>query len=113
MNAERLECLKPDAYLINVGRGVLIDEDALLHALRANRFAGAALDVTTEEPLPSASPLWTMENLFITPHTAGFAEKMWERHYAAYTRESASLSGSASHCCGRSTKTRDTDRQQG
>jgi len=87
MNAGRLEHLKPDAYLINVGRGVLIDEEALQHALRANRFAGAALDVTTEEPLPPGSPLWTMENVFITPHTAGFAEKMWERHYDAYTED--------------------------
>ena len=85
MNAERLGHLKPDAYLINVGRGVLIDEEAFEHALRTNRFAGAALDVTTEEPLPPGSPLWTMENVFITPHTAGFAEKMWERHYIAYT----------------------------
>ena len=85
MNALRLEHLKSDAYLINVGRGVLIDEEALQHALRANRFAGAALDVTAEEPLPPGSPLWTMENVFITPHTAGFAEKMWERHYVAYT----------------------------
>ena len=87
MNAGSLERLKPDAYLINVGRGVLIDEEALQHALRANRFAGAALDVTTEEPLPPGSPLWTMENVFITPHTAGFAEKMWERHYDAYTED--------------------------
>ena len=85
MNAERLEHLRSDAYLINVGRGILIDEEALQHALRANRFGGAALDVTTEEPLPPGSPLWTMENVFITPHTAGFAEKMWERHYVAYT----------------------------
>lgn len=85
MNAGRLEHLKPDAYLVNVGRGVLIDEEALQHALRSNRFAGAALDVTTEEPLPPGSPLWTMENIFITPHTAGFAEKMWERHYVTYT----------------------------
>ena len=85
MNAERLEHLKADAYLINVGRGVLIDEEALQHALRAKRFAGAALDVTAEEPLPPGSPLWTAENVFITPHTAGFAEKMWERHYVAYT----------------------------
>ncbi len=85
MNAERLASLKPDAYLINVGRGVLIDEEALLHALRAKRFAGAALDVTNEEPLPPGSPLWTMDNVFITPHTAGFAEKMWERHYVNYT----------------------------
>ena len=85
MNAQRLEHLKSDAYLINVGRGVLMDEEALQHALRANRFAGAALDVTAEEPLPPGSPLWTVDNLFITPHTAGFAEKMWERHYVAYT----------------------------
>lgn len=84
MNAGRLAHLKAHAYLINVGRGVLIDEEALQHALRANQFAGAALDVTTEEPLPPGSPLWTMDNVFITPHTAGYAEKMWERHYASY-----------------------------
>jgi phosphoglycerate dehydrogenase-like enzyme len=85
MNAERLEHLKSDAYLVNVGRGVLIDEAALQHALRAHRIAGAALDVTTEEPLPPGSPLWTMENVFVTPHTAGYAEKMWARHYDSYT----------------------------
>jgi phosphoglycerate dehydrogenase-like enzyme len=85
MDAERLAHLKSDAYLINVGRGILIDEAALRHALRANQFAGAALDVATEEPLPPGSPLWKMDNVFITPHTAGFAEKMWERHYASYT----------------------------
>jgi phosphoglycerate dehydrogenase-like enzyme len=84
MNAERLTHVKSDAYLVNVGRGVLIDEDALQHALRVNRFAGAALDVTAEEPLPPGSPLWTMDNVFITPHTAGYAEKMWERHYDSY-----------------------------
>jgi phosphoglycerate dehydrogenase-like enzyme len=85
INADRLTHLKPTAYLINVGRGVLIDEQALLHSLQGKQFAGAALDVTAEEPLPSKSPLWVMENVFITPHTAGFAEKMWERHYANFT----------------------------
>jgi phosphoglycerate dehydrogenase-like enzyme len=85
MNADRLAHLKPDAYLVNVGRGVLIDEEALQRALRANHFAGAALDVTTEEPLPPSSPLWTTDNVFITPHTAGYAERMWERHYVSYT----------------------------
>jgi phosphoglycerate dehydrogenase-like enzyme len=85
MNAERLARLKPDAYLINVGRGVLIDEAALVDALRARSFGGAALDVTTEEPLPLESSLWEMENVFITPHIAGLTEKMWERHYAHYT----------------------------
>ena len=86
MNAERLARLKPDAYLINVGRGVLIDEAALVDALRAKSFGGAALDVTTEEPLPPDSPLWEMENVLITPHIAGLTEKMWERHYEHYTK---------------------------
>lgn len=85
MNAERLACLKPDAYLINVGRGVLVDEEALVKALRARSFGGAALDVTTEEPLPPESPLWAMDNVLITPHIASLTEQMWERHYTAFT----------------------------
>jgi phosphoglycerate dehydrogenase-like enzyme len=85
MNAECLAQLKPNAYLVNVGRGVLIDEEALILALRSNQFAGASLDVTSEEPLPPSSTLWTMDNVFITPHTGGFAEKMWERHYVNFT----------------------------
>lgn len=84
MNAQRLEQLRADGYLINVGRGVLIDEGALVQALRAKSFAGAALDVTTEEPLPPESPLWQMENVLITPHIAGLTEHMWQRHYAHY-----------------------------
>lgn len=86
MDAGRLAQLKPDAYLINVGRGVLVDEAALVDALRAKRFGGAALDVTAEEPLPPESPLWEMENVLITPHIAGLTEKMWERHYEHYTK---------------------------
>jgi D-2-hydroxyacid dehydrogenase (NADP+) len=86
MNAARLACLKPDAYLINVGRGVLIDEAALIDALGKKSFAGAALDVTEEEPLPQGSPLWAMDNVFITPHIASLTEQMWERHYEAFTQ---------------------------
>ncbi len=85
MNAERLAQLKPDAYLINVGRGILIDEEALVQAVQARGFAGAALDVTAEEPLPPESALWHLENVFITPHIAGLTERMWERHYGHYT----------------------------
>jgi phosphoglycerate dehydrogenase-like enzyme len=85
MNAARLAHLKPDAYLINVGRGVLIDEAALIDALQKNRFAGAALDVTEKEPLAQDSPLWQMDNVLITPHIAGLTEQMWERHYATFT----------------------------
>ncbi len=86
MNASRLARLKRDAYLINVGRGVLIDEAALIDALRRKSFAGAALDVTEEEPLPSESPLWAMDNVFITPHIASLTEQMWERHYETFTQ---------------------------
>ena len=83
MNAARLAQMKPDAFLINVGRGPLVDEPALAHALREEKIGGAALDVFEEEPLPADSPLWDLENVLITPHTAGLTEKLWERHYAA------------------------------
>lgn len=86
MNAARLARLKAEAYLINVGRGVLIDEAALIDALRRQTFAGAALDVTEEEPLPPESPLWAMDNVCITPHIAGLTEQMWQRHYEAFTQ---------------------------
>lgn len=82
MNAARLARMKPDACLINVGRGPLVDEEALAQALREHKIGGAALDVFEEEPLPADSPLWDLENLLITPHTAGITEKLWERHYA-------------------------------
>jgi phosphoglycerate dehydrogenase-like enzyme len=85
IDAERLASLKLDAYLVNVGRGILIDEVALVDALQKRSFAGAALDVTTSEPLPPESPLWSMDNVLITPHIAGLTDRMWERHYEAYT----------------------------
>jgi phosphoglycerate dehydrogenase-like enzyme len=74
--------MKPDAYLINVSRGQLVDEGALAAALRQKKIAGAALDVFSVEPLPQDSPLWGLDNLLITPHTAAVTEKLWERHYA-------------------------------
>ena len=82
MNAARLAVMKAEAFLINVGRGPLVDEAALARTLREKKIGGAALDVFEEEPLPSDSPLWDLENLLITPHTAGLTEKMWERQYA-------------------------------
>lgn len=81
MNHARLERMKPDAYLLNVSRGPLIDETALLQALQQRAIAGAALDVFVEEPLPQESPLWALDNLLITPHTAAVTERLWERHY--------------------------------
>lgn len=73
--------MKPGACLINVGRGPLLNESALADALRTHTIGGAALDVFEKEPLPPDSPLWDLENLLITPHTAGLTEKLWERHY--------------------------------
>jgi phosphoglycerate dehydrogenase-like enzyme len=81
INAGLLAMIQPHAYLINVGRGTLVDEAALIRALQTRHFAGAALDVFEEEPLPEHSPLWSLDNVLITPHTAGVTEGLWERHY--------------------------------
>jgi phosphoglycerate dehydrogenase-like enzyme len=63
--------MKPTAHLVNVARGRVVDEPALIKAITEKRLAAAALDVTVEEPLPASSPLWSMPNVLITPHTAG------------------------------------------
>jgi phosphoglycerate dehydrogenase-like enzyme len=85
INAARLRLMKPSACLINVGRGPQVDEDALADALRTRQIAGAALDVFEREPLPAGSQLWNVENLLITPHTAGLTEKLWHRHYELFS----------------------------
>jgi phosphoglycerate dehydrogenase-like enzyme len=68
-----LATLKPGAILVNVGRGAVVDEAAMIDALRDGRLAGAALDVFTTEPLPPESPLWTLPNVLISPHTAALS----------------------------------------
>lgn len=81
IGAQQLATMKPDACLINVGRGQLVDEPALIQALRKKKIGGAALDVFEQEPLAADSPFWDMENVLITPHTGGLADKLWEREY--------------------------------
>lgn len=71
IDAKALSLMKPSAHLINVARGRVVDEDALIAALEAGRIAAAGIDVTQEEPLAQTSPLWTMPNVLLTPHTAG------------------------------------------
>ena len=71
IDAAALAAMKPGAHLVNVARGRVVDDPALIRALQEGRLAAAALDVTCEEPLPASSPLWTMPNVLITPHTAG------------------------------------------
>ena len=71
VNAEVLARMRPSAWLINVARGAVIDEEALVDALRERRLAGAWLDVFETEPLPPESPLWSLPNTTITPHVSG------------------------------------------
>jgi phosphoglycerate dehydrogenase-like enzyme len=71
VNAEVFDVMKPTSILINIARGAVVKEEALIEALREKKIGGAALDVFEVEPLPSDSPLWSMENVIISPHTAG------------------------------------------
>ena len=71
LSRERINLLPEGAYIVNVGRGSAIDEDALYDALQSDRLGGAALDVFRKEPLPSESNLWNAKNILITPHSAG------------------------------------------
>jgi phosphoglycerate dehydrogenase-like enzyme len=73
INRDRLSKMKPTAFLVNIARGGIVDEAALIEALRAGRLAGAGLDVCETEPLPADSPLWDVPNLVLTPHCAGLS----------------------------------------
>jgi glyoxylate/hydroxypyruvate reductase A len=79
IGAAELALLKPGAYLINIARGAVIDEAALLQALRSGQLSGAALDVFAEEPLPESSPLWDLPNVIVSPHSASTSDRENER----------------------------------
>ncbi len=82
IGAAQIARMKPTARLVNVARGSLVNEAALVRALEGDRIAGAALDVAAQEPLPPESPLWTAPNLFLTPHTSAVSDRLWERETA-------------------------------
>jgi phosphoglycerate dehydrogenase-like enzyme len=84
IGARELEAFKPGAYLVNVGRGKLVDTEALMAALEDGRLAGACLDVTDPEPLPPDHPLWEMPNVVITPHMSSRSALTAERWRAIY-----------------------------
>lgn len=76
----RLQQMKPSAYLINIGRGVIVKSDDLCAALQEREIAGAALDVFEQEPLPAEHPLWEFDNVIMTPHVAACSVHIAERH---------------------------------
>ena len=77
IDARRIGLLKPGAFVIVVSRGGIVDEDALVTALRSGQVAGAGLDATATEPLPPDSPLWDMDNVYISPHCSGDSPDLW------------------------------------
>ncbi|MCK9363406.1 MAG: D-2-hydroxyacid dehydrogenase [Syntrophales bacterium] len=79
INAEVLAAMKPTAYLINIARGEMVDEEALIQALEGGKIAGAALDALSSEPLPKDHPLWKTKNLIITPHVGGMSDNYREQ----------------------------------
>ena len=84
VNHAFIEQMKPSAYLINIGRGGTVDEDALIEALLTGKIAGAGLDVFAVEPLPATSPLWEMPNVIITGHYSGETPHYNERALAIF-----------------------------
>lgn len=85
VNAECLAAMKPSAYLINLARGGVIDEAALVEAVREKSIAGAGLDVFDTEPLPETSPLWDLDNVIITAHMGGMSEAYVDQAMAVIT----------------------------
>ena len=79
VDREAISLMKPGCVFVNVGRGGVVDEEALIQSLEDRRIAGAALDVFATEPLSPESPLWDLPNVLISPHTAALAESENER----------------------------------
>ena len=81
IGASELELMKPTAYLVNTSRGPLVDENALIHALRSRTIAGAALDVYNIEPLPESHPFRSLDNVLATPHIGFVTEETYQTFY--------------------------------
>lgn len=79
INKDVIAAMKPSSFLINIGRGELLDDEALIEALNSGRIAGAALDAFTREPLPPDHPFWKTKNLIVTPHVGGQSDTYAEQ----------------------------------
>jgi len=84
ISKDKLELMKENCFLINVGRGELIKEEALINALKNGEIAGAGLDVTADEPLEADSELWDLDNVILTQHTAGFSPSNYKRQFSIF-----------------------------
>jgi phosphoglycerate dehydrogenase-like enzyme len=84
IGAAELARMKPTAYLIVTSRGRIVEQNALIDALKSRRIAGAGLDVVVEEPLPPESELWDLDNVILTPHIAGNSPELYERTYNVF-----------------------------
>jgi len=83
VNADMLALMKPSAYLVNTGRGALVDETALIETLKHKRIAGAALDAFETEPLPHDSPFRELDNVILTPHCVGHVKEVMDQFVTA------------------------------
>jgi len=84
LGAKQLSAMKPSAILVDVSRGGVVDQEALIHALEKGQFAAAGLDVFAEEPLPADSRLWDLPNVLISPHVAGLSPHYVERAFTLF-----------------------------
>jgi phosphoglycerate dehydrogenase-like enzyme len=85
IGAREIAAMKPGAFIVNIGRGEVIDEIALIDALKAGKIGGAGLDVFEKEPLPKESPLWDIENVILTPHMSGANRGYMDKACALFT----------------------------
>lgn len=100
IGASHLSLMKPTAYLVNCGRGAIVDEAALLHTLETGKIAGAALDTFETEPIPPSHPLMRLDNVILTPHSAWHTkESMWEMQWVAARQVALVLKGEKPEHC--------------